>query len=172
MDFFRDWLEVAQEECKHYLILRARLCQLPIEDRDLGDGLAPLYYDYGSFSVKDRIWSDAILTADSLLHRLILEHCTHEARGVDVCSLLTIPRFRKGGDDESADLLEEIVLKDEIDHIRKGLKYFQMISPTSTPGEAVALFRSVQSRFYDDKGKGGYAVELREQAGFTSEYYV
>lgn len=159
--FYLDWLEVAYEECKHYLILRARL-------QELGE-------DYGSYPVHDSIWEDALKTKDSLVERLVLEHCTHEARGVDTCALSTIPRLRKGGDDASADLLEFVVLPDEVSHIRKGLAYFKLIA--GRPGEVeeeehIAAFREVQRRvFAGAASRGPFAVDLRAAAGFTPAWY-
>ncbi|KAK4385607.1 hypothetical protein Sango_2684700 [Sesamum angolense] len=46
-------------------------------------------------------------TSKDLLARF--EHCVHEARGLDVLPT-TISRFRKGGDDKTADLLGESCL--------------------------------------------------------------
>lgn len=158
--FYLDWLTVAFEECKHYLVLRQRL-------KELG-------HDYGSFPVHDSIWDDALKTKDSLVERLVLEHCTHEARGVDTCVLSTIPRLRKGGDDASADILEFVVLLDEVDHIRKGLSYFKLVAGRAGAGEAehIAAFREVQRRvFAGGHSKGPFAVDLRAAAGFTSAWY-
>lgn len=47
---------------------------------------------------------------DSLPARLAVEHCTHEARGLDVLPQ-TIGRFRNNGDAKTADILEVCVLR-------------------------------------------------------------
>ena len=176
--FYLDWLQVAFEECKHYLVLRARLREL-VDDRTVGH--APTTYDYGSFPCHDGIWNDALKTAGSLLDRLVLEHCTHEARGIDVCFLTTIPRFRRGGDEASADLLELVVLADEVDHVRKGLKYYKQVyesgrefpdSQECSEEEFVRSFRETQERVYGGgHARGPFASDLRRQAGFTAAYY-
>lgn len=167
VQFYLDWLEVAYEECKHYLVLRHRLHELT---DDKGDK-----FDYGTFPCHDGIWNDALRTSSQLLDRLALEHCTHEARGIDVCSLLTIPRFRKGGDALSADLLEQIVLVDEIDHVRKGLRYFKLIANLEADVEeadVASTFRSVLERVQGYcHSKGPFNHDLRAQAGFTRLYY-
>jgi hypothetical protein len=51
------------------------------------------------------LWEAAVDTAGSLAARLAVEHCTHEARGLDVLPS-TIAKFRLNGDRASADLLE------------------------------------------------------------------
>jgi len=123
-DFYLDWLEVAFEEAKHYLVLRSRLKELWHNE---ASGSPGKHYDYGDFPAHEGIWQDALRTRHCLMERLALEHLTHEARGVDVCSLVTVPRLRRGGDIVSADLLESVVIVDEVDHIKKGFKYFKAL---------------------------------------------
>lgn len=80
---------------------------------------------YGDYPVHDRLWEDAIKTNDNLLNRLVLEHCVHEGRGVDVTHFLTIPRFES--DKKTQELLRDVILKDEVTHVRDGLTWFKHI---------------------------------------------
>jgi uncharacterized ferritin-like protein (DUF455 family) len=50
---------------------------------------------YGDFPAHGNLWNDALETKDDLLKRLVLEHCIHEGRGLDVTLLKTIPSFEK-----------------------------------------------------------------------------
>ena len=50
----------------------------------------------------------------------------HEARGLDFLPT-TISRFRMGGDDATADLLETVVYPEEIAHCAVGLRWFKYI---------------------------------------------
>ncbi|KAK6933488.1 Protein of unknown function DUF455 [Dillenia turbinata] len=59
-----------------------------------------------------------------LLSRLAVEHCVHEARGHDVLPT-TISRFRSGGDNETADLLETVVYPEEKTQCAAGVKWFK-----------------------------------------------
>ena len=186
--FYLDMLEVAYEEAKHYLILRSRLKELVSPD-------GGKHYDYGSFPAHDGIWHDALRTASSLGDRLALEHLTHEARGVDVCSLSTVPRLRRGGDEASARLLEEVVLVDEMDHVRKGLKYFTLLvyggqdrgiragiragagagagNEEEEEAEVVRCFHDTLTRVQGYCfSKGPFALELRRQAGLPDLLYL
>lgn len=49
-----------------------------------------------------------------------------QARGLDVLPT-TISRFRKGGDDQTADLLENVVYPEEITHCAAGVKWFRYL---------------------------------------------
>lgn len=55
-----------------------------------------------------RLWESAQTTAHSLPARLAVEHCVHEARGLDVLPS-TVQKFRGNGDAESAALLEDVI---------------------------------------------------------------
>jgi hypothetical protein len=82
---------VAADECRHFLLLEQRL---------EAEGS-----HYGAMPAHDGLWESALNSAGSLAARLAVEHCTHEARGLDVLPQ-TIHRFRSNGDAASADLLQ------------------------------------------------------------------
>ncbi|KAL6878327.1 hypothetical protein ACP4OV_012497 [Aristida adscensionis] len=111
-EFFDDFARVAQDEGRHYTILSARL-------RELGS-------HYGALAAHDGLWDSATRTAHSLLARLAVEHCVHEARGLDVLPT-TISRFRAGGDEETAQLLEDVIYPEEITHCAAGVKWFRYL---------------------------------------------
>ncbi|KAK9168456.1 hypothetical protein Syun_000596 [Stephania yunnanensis] len=111
-EFFTDFVKVAQDEGRHFTLLVKRL-------EELGSS-------YGAFPAHDGLWESAIATSKDLLSRLAVEHCVHEARGLDVLPT-TISRFRKGGDDDTADLLETVVYPEEITHCAAGVKWFKYL---------------------------------------------
>ena len=51
---------------------------------------------YGALNAHDGLWNSASETSYSLEARLVIEHCVHEARGLDVLPA-TIGKFRKNG---------------------------------------------------------------------------
>ncbi|GMI86945.1 hypothetical protein like AT5G04520 [Hibiscus trionum] len=110
--FFTDFVKVAQDEGRHFSLLAARL-------EELGSS-------YGALPAHDGLWDSAIATSKDLLARLAIEHCVHEARGLDVLPT-TISRFRNGGDDVTADLLERVVYPEEITHCAAGVKWFKYL---------------------------------------------
>ncbi|KAB2063413.1 hypothetical protein F383_11266 [Gossypium arboreum] len=111
-EFFTDFVKVAQDEGRHFSLLAARL-------KELGSS-------YGALPAHDGLWGSAIATSKDLLARLAIEHCVHEARGLDVLPT-TISRFRNGGDDDTADLLERVVYPEEITHCAAGVKWFKYL---------------------------------------------
>ena len=69
--------------------------------RMLAARLVELGSEYGALNAHDGLWDSAMETAGSLEARLVVEHCVHEARGLDVLPA-TIEKFRKNGDEPSA----------------------------------------------------------------------
>lgn len=56
----------------------------------------------------------------------------------------TISRFRNGGDDKTADLLEKVVYHEEITHCAAGVKWFRYLCLRSRNPDAVNGFRMPQ----------------------------
>ena len=110
--FFDDFVEVAADEARHFSRLAARL-------QALGS-------HYGALSAHDGLWNSAAETSGSLEARLVIEHCVHEARGLDVLPA-TIGKFRNGGDAESAELLERVILPEEVTHCAAGVRWFTFL---------------------------------------------
>ena len=110
--FFDDFVAVAKDESRHFSKLAARL-------EALGS-------HYGALSAHDGLWNSAAETAGSLEARLVIEHCVHEARGLDVLPA-TIGKFRNGGDDASADLLEHVIYPEEVTHCAAGVRWFTFL---------------------------------------------
>ncbi|XVE75502.1 hypothetical protein DITRI_Ditri12bG0098600 [Diplodiscus trichospermus] len=123
-EFFTDFVKVAQDEGRHFSLLAARL-------EELGSS-------YGALPAHDGLWDSAMATSKDLLARLAIEHCVHEARGLDVLPT-TMSRFRNGGDDDTANLLETIVYPEEITHCAVGVKWFKYL-----------CLRSRNPAFYQD----------------------
>ncbi|XP_031500875.1 uncharacterized protein LOC116264671 [Nymphaea colorata] len=117
--FFDDFVKVAQDEGRHFTLLSGRL-------QELGSF-------YGALPAHDGLWDSAIQTSNSLLARLAVEHCVHEARGLDVLPT-TISRFRNGGDDATADLLETVVYPEEVTHCAAGVKWFKYLCQRTQQG--------------------------------------
>lgn len=57
-----------------------------------------------------------------------------QARGLDVVPT-TISRFRNGGDNETAELLEKIIYPEEITHCAAGVRWFKYLCLRSTNPE-------------------------------------
>ncbi|GIL47801.1 hypothetical protein Vafri_3912 [Volvox africanus] len=110
--FFDDFVKVAEDECRHFTALARRL-------EELGS-------HYGAFAVHDGLWESASNTAHSLPARLAVEHCVHEARGLDVLPS-TIAKFANNGDNESAALLRDVIYPEEISHCGAGVRWIKYL---------------------------------------------
>ena len=110
--FVLDFATVASDEARHFSLLRSRL-------EELGGS-------YGDYPAHDGLWESAEETSASCMSRLAVEHCVHEARGLDVLPQ-TIGRFRKNGDEATAVVLETVVYPEEITHCAAGLKWFAFL---------------------------------------------
>lgn len=131
--FFEDFVSVADDECRHFLLLEARL-------RALGS-------HYGALAAHDGLWESAARTAHSLPARLAVEHCVHEARGLDRLPA-TIDNFRRNGDEETAVLLEAVIYPEEVTHCAAGVRWLKHLF------QAARDIKPDPSRFQDSEGVG------------------
>lgn len=92
---FYDVIRGAQQEAKHFCLLANRL-------EEMGSR-------YGALPAHDGLWETAEMTAHNLPARLAVEHCVHEARGVDVLPT-TAAKFQASGDSDTYRLLMEVSL--------------------------------------------------------------
>lgn len=113
--FFADWLRVADDEARHFLMLRHRLQTLDA--------------DYGDLPAHDGLWEAAIATSDDILARIAVAHMVLEARGLDVTPGM-IDRLARTGDDDTAEVLKTIYA-DEITHVATASDWFTRLSGLS-----------------------------------------
>ncbi|KAK9797739.1 hypothetical protein WJX73_003807 [Symbiochloris irregularis] len=116
--FFDDFIQIADDEAKHFQLLQARL-------QELGSS-------YGALPAHDGLWESAARTAHSLPARLAVEHCVHEGRGLDVLPQ-TIQRFRSSGDGETAALLGNVILQEEVQHCAAGVRWLKWLFASRPP---------------------------------------
>lgn len=116
-EFSDDFVTVAEDEARHFVLLEKRL-------REIG-------MHYGDLPAHEGLWESARATANSLAARLAIESCVHEARGLDVLPS-TISRFRAGGDPITADLLLQTVLPEEVSHCAAGTKWLTWLFENPT----------------------------------------
>ena len=106
--YYADWLQVADDEARHFAMLSARLGELG--------------YAYGDFAAHDGLWEMAVKTADCDRARMALVPRVLEARGLDVTPAMIV-RLRDVGDEASAAILETI-LREEVAHVAAGSRWF------------------------------------------------
>ncbi|EYU19766.1 hypothetical protein MIMGU_mgv1a011882mg [Erythranthe guttata] len=146
--------------------------------------LEELGSSYGALPAHDGLWDSAIATSKDLLARLAIEHCVHEARGLDVLPT-TISRFRNGGDEKTAELLEKVVYPEEITHCAAGVKWFKYIYLRSknpaldsdfevseeSEAEVIQKFHETVRAFFRGPLKPPFNEAARKTAGFGPQWY-
>jgi uncharacterized ferritin-like protein (DUF455 family) len=152
--FYYDWLKVANDEAKHFSLLRSRL-------EELGS-------HFGALSVHHGLWESAELTKDDLRARISVIALVHEARGLDV-NPVKIDKFRKAKDQESVETLE-IIHNDEITHVTTGHRWLSWICQQEGT-DPVEVFRTSVIQHFRGALKGPFNEEARLEAGMDGRYY-
>ncbi|KAJ8127658.1 hypothetical protein O1611_g5977 [Lasiodiplodia mahajangana] len=152
--FYYDWLKVANDEAKHFSLLRARL-------EELGS-------HFGALPVHHGLWESATRTAHDLRARISVIALVHEARGLDI-NPLTIEKFRVAGDLESVDVMT-IIHNDEITHVTTGHRWLTWICEQENT-DPVQVFRTNVQNHFRGAVKGPFNADARQQAGMDSSYY-
>ncbi|KAI1397051.1 DUF455-domain-containing protein [Hypoxylon fuscum] len=152
--FFYDWLKVANDEAKHFSLLRARL-------EELGSR-------FGALPVHHGLWESAARTAHDLRARISVIALVHEARGLDV-NPLTIEKFRNAGDGDSVETLN-VIHNDEITHVTTGHRWLTWICRHEGT-DPVRVFRACVQRHFRGAVKGPFNREARGLAGMDGSYY-
>lgn len=152
--FVKDWLEVADDEARHFLLLEQRL-------NDLGSA-------YGALPAHDGLWQAALDTGHDISARLAIVPMVLEARGLDV-SPATIERLHRAGDTQSADCLQ-IIYEDEIGHVAKGVKWF-MHHCANEQIDSESEFKRCVKTYFKGVLKPPFNDSARNDAGFPASFY-
>ena len=151
-DYYADWVSVANDEARHFTMLRGRL-------RELG-------YDYGDFDAHNGLWEMAEKTAGSGLARMALVPRVLEARGLDVTPGMIV-KLRALGDDPTADVLE-VILREEVGHVAAGSRWYRWHCERAGV-EPRARFRELLHEYATGVLHKPFNTEARLQAGFDLE---
>jgi uncharacterized ferritin-like protein (DUF455 family) len=152
--YYDDWTSVAAEEAQHFAMLRARLVEFGS--------------DYGLLPAHDGLWQTAEATRHDLLARMALVPRVLEARGLDVTPGL-IAKLRTSGDEATAAILD-VVLREEIGHVRIGSHWFHHLCEERGLAPAEAFEATIREHFRGrTKPLGDDARRLRIEAGFRDD---
>ncbi len=150
--FYDDWVAVADDEARHYVLLTQRLTEYG--------------HEYGDFDAHNGLWEMALRTDDDALARMALVPRLLEARGLDVTPGM-IARVRSVGDRKTAQVLETI-LREEVAHVAAGSRWFAWLCGERGL-ESRATFRALLSQFGSSSLKGPFNVDARRLAGFSDD---
>jgi uncharacterized ferritin-like protein (DUF455 family) len=147
--FYREWLGVAAEEAKHFLLLAAHLQTLNMR--------------YGDLPAHNGLWEMAARTKADLLARIALVPRTLEARGLDA-SLPIRNKLLEAGDHAGAAILD-IILRDEIGHVAIGNRWYRWLC-AQRGLEPVKTFASLALAYQAPVLRPPFNFEARLAAGF------
>lgn len=151
-DFYRDWVRIAKEEAKHFLLLQGHLT---------GMG-----FDYGPFPAHNSLWDMAERTKGDILARIGLVPRTMEARGLDASPGVK-NKLVSAGDMAAARILD-IILEDEIGHVAAGNRWYRFVCQQRGL-DPVTTYRNLIQQYDAPKLKSPYNLEARRLAGFDEE---
>jgi len=148
--YYRDWISVAADEARHFLLLSRRMQELSAA--------------YGDFPAHNGLWEMAERTADSCLVRMALVPRVLEARGLDVTPGM-VDRLRQTDDLESAAVLE-VILAEEVRHVAIGSRWYQYCCEREGLAPVPTFLQLLETR-YSGKVRGPFNKKARLEAGFT-----
>ena len=149
IQYYQDWIQIAAEEARHFILIRDYLRQNNCE--------------YSDFPVHNGLWDMAVKTAGDVVARMALVPRVLEARGLDVTPGI-IKRLHSANDNSAVAILK-VIYQEEIDHVRVGSKWFNYqcelnhLKPKST-------FKSMIDKHLHGELKGPFNIAARLQAGF------
>lgn len=150
VQFYRDWLFVANDECKHFELLNQHLAKYDCE--------------YGDFPSHDGLWSMAAKTDEDILARLSLVPRYLEARGLDVTPLM-VTKLKAQKDTAAAAILE-LILEEEVTHVAHGTKWLDYVCEQFSLQRENVYFENI-NHYMKGQILGPFNRTLRLRAGFT-----
>lgn len=153
MEFKKDWIVVAQDEVRHFKMLEQILQAL--------DSC------YGSLPVHQGLFDASMHTTSDVLDRMAVIPRHYEAGGLDVNPQIIIKLANKAKNPIVASIIDALKLIEieEIDHVRKGDKWFRKICNDRNL-EPTKIFQEILEKYKLHRHKPHMNVQARKKAGF------
>jgi uncharacterized ferritin-like protein (DUF455 family) len=154
MAYKQDWLEVADDEIRHFKMLDTLL-------KELG-------FKHGDFPVHSGLFDAANNTAHNILDRMAIVPRYFEASGLDVNPQIIKRLDNKRKVPAVAKLIEmlDVIYEEEIVHVQKGDRWFKYQCEKEGKDEEV-YFEILDKYDLLNKHRPHVNVEARKEAGFT-----
>lgn len=153
--YYRDWMQVAAEEAKHFMLLRTHLVKTG--------------YDYGYFVAHDGLWTMCDNTRHDVVARMALVPRTMEARGLDATPVIQAKLARVGtAQARDASAILDIILQEEVGHVAIGNHWFHWLC-TRNGIDPHAFYAGAAHRHGAPRLKPPFNIEARRRAGFTEQ---
>lgn len=153
--FYRDWVQVATEEAKHFQL---------IEDHLNAQG-----YRYGDFPAHTGLWTMCANTGGDIIARMALVPRTMEARGLDATPLIQakLSKVATPAALEARDILQ-IILSEEVGHVATGNRWYQWLCKQHSVDSA-AFYARAAIQYAAPTPKPPFNHAARLAAGFSPE---
>lgn len=151
--YYRDWLQVAQEEGKHFTLLR--------------DHLQACGHDYGDFVAHDGLWTMCAATQHHVTARMALVPRTLEARGLDATPIIQA-KLRKVATPQAlaAVAILDVILQEEVGHVAIGNRWYHWLCQRETL-DPEQFYAQAATQYRAPSLKPPFNLVARRQAGFT-----
>ncbi len=155
-DYYDDWLKVADDEIRHFLMLEGLLNELDSS--------------YGEVEVHDSLF-EASQRTQSLLERMAVVPRFLEASGLDATPeiLLKLERMPKTPFIEKIKAALEVIVDEEVDHVLKGDRWFSYACEQE--GVETSVYFEIIEKYYPRSfpRKKMINVKARQEAGFSCD---
>jgi len=149
-DYYTDWLQVADEEALHFILLSGHLQQSG--------------YAYGDFTGHSSLWEMADKTRHDVLARMALVPRTMEARGLDAVPAVRA-KFAQVGDKAVVAILD-VILRDEIGHVAIGNRWYGFLCEQCDL-EPLETYARLAREYAAPVLRGPFNLPARRAAGFS-----
>ena len=147
--FYTDWVRIAQEEAKHFTLLR--------------NHLVAMGFDYGDFPAHNTLWEMAERTQGDVLARIGIVPRTLEARGLDASPGVK-NKLVSAGDHRAGEILD-IILKEEIGHVAAGNRWYRFLC-AQRGMDPVTSYAELVTQYDAPKLRPPFNLQARRLAGF------
>ena len=153
--FYRDWLQVAEEESRHFQMLHTEL--------------QAMGWCYGDFEAHDGLWEMCEKTAGDITARMALVPRTLEARGLDATPLIQA-RLRKVGSPDALRICDclDVILREEIGHVAIGNRWYHWLCERQGLAP-LAHYKALVRQHRAPRLRPPFNTEARQAAGFSEE---
>ncbi|MEG0538791.1 MAG: ferritin-like domain-containing protein [Comamonas sp.] len=153
--YYLDWLQVAGEEGKHFLLIR--------------DWLLAQSHDYGDFPAHQGLWTMCEKTAQDVTARMALVPRTLEARGLDATPQIQAKLRQVGTPDalSAVDILD-IILREEVGHVAIGNLWYRFLCKRNNL-EPQSHYTALAHKYEAPRPRPPFNTRARQAAGFTEE---
>lgn len=152
--FTDDWIQVGDDEARHFTMLGSRLKAV--------DSF------YGDLPAHDGLWQSAQDTSADLAARLAIVPMVLEARGLDVTPRM-VDQFRGAGDSASAEVLQTIY-EEEVAHVAAGTRWFKYLAKKQSR-DAEVWFQELVREYFNGQLRKPFNKPARSKAGMPVSFY-